>query len=296
MDHAKAGWQRGGSGRSLSPHRASRLARATETNRASSQPSAFSFWSNYDAASPSFDRHRALPGSVPEAVRRAVLGVLERSRVLDLGAGTGRIGRAFVDAGDDYVGVDLSFGMLREFRRRDSEKDQVPRLVQADGHHLPFLDATFDAVLLIQVVGAAQSWRELTAEARRVLRSPGSLIIGHTVMPSDGLDDRMKRHLAFLLRQMSVSPYHINPRADSPCWLEVVGPSHARVIAASWRAERTPRAFVERQPTGARFSALPEAVKDEALRRLGAWAIKTFGSLDTAFSEWHEFELRVFKV
>ena len=41
-----------------------------------------------------------------------------RARLLDLGAGTGRIGRPFVAAGDDYVGVDLSLGMLREFARR----------------------------------------------------------------------------------------------------------------------------------------------------------------------------------
>ena len=41
-----------------------------------------------------------------------------RPRLLDLGAGTGRIGWPFVAAGDDYVGVDLSLGMLREFVRR----------------------------------------------------------------------------------------------------------------------------------------------------------------------------------
>ena len=88
----------------------------------------------------------------------AILGSIgaARPRVLDLGAGTGRIGWPFVAAGDDYVGVDLSFGMLREFARRSRESMPAPRLVQADGERLPFRDATFDAVLLIQVFGAAR--------------------------------------------------------------------------------------------------------------------------------------------
>lgn len=71
----------------------------------------------YDAAAATFDRHRALPDGVPEAIRCAILGVLDVMCPRLLGAGTGRVGRAFVEAGDDYVGVDLSLGMLREFAR-----------------------------------------------------------------------------------------------------------------------------------------------------------------------------------
>ena len=47
----------------------------------------------------------------------------------------GGIGWPFVAAGDDYVGVDLSLGMLRAFVARC---ERAPRLVQADGHRLPF--------------------------------------------------------------------------------------------------------------------------------------------------------------
>jgi ubiquinone/menaquinone biosynthesis C-methylase UbiE len=96
-------------------------------------------------------------------------------RVLDLGAGTVRIGAAFVAAGDDYVGVDLSLGMPREFRRRIGA---ASRLAQANGARLPFADATFDAVLTIQVMGALDDWRPLVAEARRVLRPEGALVMG----------------------------------------------------------------------------------------------------------------------
>src|SRR5436190_17076189 len=104
--------------------------------------------SAYDSVASSFDPHRSLPGGVAKAVREAVLAALRfanEPRLLDLGAGTGRFGRTFACANDDYCGLDLSFGMLREFRRQaERQEGCFPRLVQADGEHLPFSDATFD--------------------------------------------------------------------------------------------------------------------------------------------------------
>jgi ubiquinone/menaquinone biosynthesis C-methylase UbiE len=254
--------------------------------------------SAYDLAASSFDRHRAVPPAVAKAVRAAVLTTAGSSppRLLDLGAGTGRIGWPFVAAGDDYVGVDLSLGMLREFARRaGADNHHAPRLAQADGERLPFRDAMFDAVMLIQVVGAARDWRRLIAEARRVLRSPGALVVGQSVMPSDGLDARMKQHLASFLDRKGIASYHVNARDDVRHRLEAIAHRSTRVVAAAWSAERTPRGFLERQRSGAQFSKLPDAIKTEALRNLSAWAAATFRSLDVAFAEQHVFELRIFE-
>ncbi|OYY07217.1 MAG: hypothetical protein B7Y70_15335, partial [Rhizobiales bacterium 35-68-8] len=104
--------------------------------------------SNFDAVAPAFDRHRALPEGAAQDVRAAVLRALSpRPRLLDLGAGSGRIGWPFVTAGDDYIGLDLSLGMLQAFRARSS----TARLVRADGCALPFGARTFDGVLLVQI-------------------------------------------------------------------------------------------------------------------------------------------------
>ena len=148
-----------------------------------------------------FDLHRALPDGVAESIRAAVLAVAgdaPRPRLLDIGAGAGRIGWSFVAAGDDYVGVDLSFGMLRGFLQRaacggSSPELAPPRLVRADGRYLPFPDAAFDAVMMIQVFGGLSGWRRLVTEARRVLRPSGALVVGRTLAPEDGVDARMKQ-------------------------------------------------------------------------------------------------------
>jgi ubiquinone/menaquinone biosynthesis C-methylase UbiE len=251
--------------------------------------------STYDAVAPAFDRHRALPDGVVQAIRDAVLAAIAtpRPRLLDLGAGTGRIGWPFVAAGDDYVGLDVSFGMLRAFRERIGRPNGLA-LVQSDGQLLPFADATFDAVLLVQIFGGLRGWRRLLAEARRVLAPAGTLIVGRTVLPEDGVDAKMKERLALLLEEMSVPPDRLNARDQVERWLDASAAVATRVVAARWRAARTPRAFLDRHRTGARFSALPEPIREEALGRLAAWAAGTFGSLDATSREPHAFELRVF--
>jgi ubiquinone/menaquinone biosynthesis C-methylase UbiE len=125
--------------------------------------------SAYDTAAPTFERHRGLPAGVAAAIRAAILDAIgtPSPRLLDLGAGTGRVGRPFVEAGDDYVGADLSFGMLRAFMQRGRA-----RLVQADGERLPFADATFDAVMLIQIFGGMRGWRRLLAPGGSPGRRP----------------------------------------------------------------------------------------------------------------------------
>jgi ubiquinone/menaquinone biosynthesis C-methylase UbiE len=258
--------------------------------------------SAYDAAAPSFDRHRALPDGVAEAIRAALMaaaGGVPRPRLLDIGAGAGRIGHPFVAAGDNYVGVDLSFGMLRAFLHRAtcggaSREQASPRLVRADGRNLPFPDATFDVVMMIQIFGGMTGFRLLVAEARRVLRLSGAVVLGRTLAAEHGVDARLKQRLALILSEIGIGPGH-NFHDEIEQALNSAARSAESVLAASWQADRTAREFLERHRTGARFSALPEPVKGEALRRLTVWAVATFGSLDAVFSEQYAFTLQVFK-
>lgn len=243
--------------------------------------------SSFDAVAPSFDRHRALPAGAAEAVRAAVLSTLApRPRLLDVGAGSGRIGWPFVAANDDYVGVDLSFGMLRAFKARAEAV-----LVQADGRALPFREATFDGVLLVQIFGALKGWATLIDEACRVLRPGGALMLGRTRAPDDGVDAAMKRQLAVLLGD--TQPHNTRNAAERR--LEELASSTTQTIAAQWPATRTPRDFLDRHAGGARFSQLPQVLRDNALRALAHWAVGQFGGLDASFSETHCFELCTYR-
>jgi ubiquinone/menaquinone biosynthesis C-methylase UbiE len=251
----------------------------------------------YDTLAPSFDQLRGFPNGVPAAIRHSVLGACRcagRPLLLDLGAGSGRIGATFVAAGDRYIGVDLSFGMLRAFAtRRDLWCRHGGLLAQADGERLPFRDAAFDAVMLMHVLSAAKDWRGLVAEARRVLNPTGVLIVGRTVAPENGIDARMQRRLAELLAAMGVESHRKKQTDAATRWLERECCEARIATAATWTSERTPRAFVERRATGARFSVLPAQVKDTAMLRLREWAVGAFGSLDAVFVEPFRFDLMI---
>lgn len=256
--------------------------------------------SAYDTAASSFERHRALPNSVVEAIRSAIWSVARlpaRARVLDVGAGTGRIGKAFLAAGDFYVGVDSSHAMLQEFSvKPEFSESKTSLLAQAEGRQLPFHNAGFDLVLLMQVLSAAGDWRLLLGECRRVLRPGGTIAVGHTRSPESGIDAQLKARLRAILEEMKV-PWHQprESRRQALAWLEGASARHWYREAASWKVMTSAEEFLSRHRTGARFAALPPATKEEALTRLRAWAETNFGSVSARCEEQHSFELGIFQ-
>lgn len=252
--------------------------------------------STFDRNAASFERHRALPRSVVEAIRKTVwecTGLEPSARVLDLGAGSGRIGRVFVDAKDAYIGVDFSLPMLREFRARNS----AACLIHADGGRLPFPDASFDLVMLMQVLSGTHNWRDMLNETVRVVAPGGSVVVGHTVTPPTGIDARMKAQLSLILEEMGVAADSSGKsREKSLDWLQTASRKKMQTTAASWTVKRTPREFLDRHSSGVRFSKLPTEIQTEALQKLSAWAATACGSLDQVFSETHTFELYIFRI
>ncbi len=143
---------------------------------------------NYDRAVSYYDESRGLRAGVSQRFREAVLaltGASERTRFLELAIGTGVIGAAFIAAGDRYIGVDISRGMMRRIAPKLKRRAE-PRLAQADiTIALPFADASFDIVQAIRVFHMLADWRACIDEARRVLRPGGHLLIVERHAPPD---------------------------------------------------------------------------------------------------------------
>lgn len=108
------------------------------------------------------------------AARRAVEGFSGPS-VLDLCTGTGDLARAIqrADRRARVVGADFSLGMLE----RAAAKDRSLRLAGVDAHDLPFAAGCFDVAT---VAFGVRNWTDRArgfAEARRVLREGGRLVV-----------------------------------------------------------------------------------------------------------------------
>jgi demethylmenaquinone methyltransferase/2-methoxy-6-polyprenyl-1,4-benzoquinol methylase len=113
----------------------------------------------YDLAMP-----RADPGDLATGLALADRPV---ERVLDVGGGTGRAARELPDA----VVVDASPGMLSRARERGLE------CVRGDAARLPVRDASVDAVLIVDALHHFPAVRDALAEAARVLRPGGALVV-----------------------------------------------------------------------------------------------------------------------
>jgi SAM-dependent methyltransferase len=111
---------------------------------------------------------RGRPGYPPEAIDW-LLGPAQLD-VLDLGAGTGKLTRALLDAGHRVIAVEP----LQEMRAILTATLPAAYALAGTAEQLPLEDASVDAV----TVGAAFHWfdeRAALAEIARVLRPPGVL-------------------------------------------------------------------------------------------------------------------------
>jgi len=108
-----------------------------------------------------------------EALADAPLGA-----VLDIGTGTGRMAELFAGAADRIVALDKNLEMLRVARAKLQHLPTAPiELVQGDFADLPLPAASFDTVLLHQVLHFATDPAPALAEAARVLRGGGRIAI-----------------------------------------------------------------------------------------------------------------------
>ena len=116
---------------------------------------------------------------------RRLAGV-ERPLLLDVATGTGRLPLALVRnrfsvAGGQIVGLDLSWGMLRQARAKLRDYGDRVGLVWQDASRLPFDDGAFDAVTCLEAVEFLPSPREALAEMVRVLAPGGVLMVTNRV-------------------------------------------------------------------------------------------------------------------
>ena len=114
---------------------------------------------------------------VEEALSKT-LGEGNLGQVLDIGTGTGRSAEALAGRAEHIVGFDRSPAMLRLARARLQHLPALSwELVQGDFVALPFANASFDTVLLHQVLHFAAEPTLPLAEAARVCRAGGRIVI-----------------------------------------------------------------------------------------------------------------------
>lgn len=156
-------------------------------------------------------------GFFPQAVREKALaaaGAQAGRTAADIGAGTGFVTKALLDAGLSVFAVDQSPAMLAELRAKFPAADQQRRLhvLEAAADRLPLPDASVDCAFANMLLHHVDDPARAIAEMARILRPGGRLVITDLDLHArrELLDEQHDRWPGFA-------------REDVARWLEAAG-------------------------------------------------------------------------
>ncbi len=138
------------------------------------------YGSSFGAAAAAYAEHR--PGYAEAAVRWALAPAPGAPRVLDLGAGTGKLTATLAAIGIEVTAVEPDPAMLAELRRLLPGVRSLPGSAEA----IPLPDASVDAVL----VGQALHWFDMAVAGPQIHRvlAPGGVLAGLWNLDDDRVD------------------------------------------------------------------------------------------------------------
>ncbi len=106
--------------------------------------------------------------------------------ILEIGPGPGWLLAQLAEQYPMVVGVDLSWGMMREAKHRLDDASLPAHLVQGDAVTLPFAADSFDGITMTFTFSAIPDGPTAMREMARVLRPGGALSLVDAGIPSDG--------------------------------------------------------------------------------------------------------------
>lgn len=122
-------------------------------------------------------RSRHVAESEVEAAMLAMMHNRRLGHLLDIGTGTGRMAEIFAPTVRRITALDRSPEMLRIARAKLADQAVPIDLVQGDFLNLPVGDASIDSIVIHQALHFAHEPDRVIAEAGRVLRGGGHLLI-----------------------------------------------------------------------------------------------------------------------
>ena len=256
---------------------------------------------SFDRAAPTYEATRGFPPGVADQVAQAAQTLVggAGTRVLEVGIGTGRVGRPLAAHGLRVVGLDLSRAMLAQLRHLTPNGAPRPRLIQGEASRLPLASASLDAALAVHVFHLIPDWQGTLQELRRVLRPGRPLLNGFDWRPPESPSSRLFERWRSLLRERGCDPHGPGARDfdDVKAYLLAAGATLDEVRVGAWSVTRSVAHALEtiEHRTWSSTWAVPEDFFPACLAELRAWAEAEFGGLDQTYTLQHHFVWQVYR-
>ena len=180
------------------------------------------------------------------------LGLDPGARVLDIGAGTGKLTRRLVSLGFDVVAVEPGAPMLDQLKTAVPEAEAL----EAPAESIPLRDETVDAAF----AGQAYHWfdrERALPELQRVIKTGGGLVLLWNWWNER---DPLQRELGELIGFVGHDPYRSDELPGEP-WFREVGRTVVETLE-----ESSPAALVGYLSTASAFLTAEPEEREESLR------------------------------
>ena len=250
----------------------------------------------FDDQAKTFETRTGLSESTCQAIVKTVLDLAEiktNAQVVEVGAGTGQIGRWFATEPVHYLGFDLSQAMLEQFRQHldqdldqnlDKQRENI-NLLQGDANqHWPVVDGAANLIFSSRTLHLL-NLEHVVNESLRIAQPEGAVIImGSVQRDRQGVKNQMRKQMQTFLAEKSLRGRQKNKLIGQliELFTRHGGKAIEPVVASRWQVVSTPRQSLESWRGKANLAGieLDDEIKQNVLDQLEVWANETFGGLD----------------
>jgi ubiquinone/menaquinone biosynthesis C-methylase UbiE len=245
-----------------------------------------------------FEQRAGLPESCCRDVAKKVIEIGKVGRsdlVVEVGAGTGQIGRWF-DGSVRYAGFDVSSEMLEHFSSRLHSDASSRLLIQADANaRWPFADGVARVIFSSRVMHLLEQ-EHVSHELLRVSSPNGAtLIFGRVERKPDNVKSRMAKEMNERLQLHGFtgrrSEREHRKVFETCSRVGAIGPQSLTV--AKWTTSASPRQSLDSWHSHTTLGGItvPAETRRDVLREVEVWAEEVFGELDREFESEESYVL-----
>lgn len=246
---------------------------------------------SFDQQAKNYNARAGLSEELCQSIAKSIVAVTDLSSndlIFELGCGTGQIGGQLDKLMCQYHGIDLSEGMLQEFRDNHSNINGV--LAKSDGRDAWPVD---DNTVKVIFASRALHWihvDHIVQEANRVKENNQSyLLVGRIEGEKNSWEKQLRKRMHTLLRDKGLTPLdgqqHIKRLREALLvkGCEVVEPQ----TVSTWKTTRNLDRVIQdwRKKDGLAGTQPTKLVKDSILMDLQQWAEEHFDAPLPVYSE-----------
>lgn len=254
---------------------------------------------SFDPQATRYEARTGLPAAVGEEVAAFLIAPLATdATIVDIGAGTGTIGRHLAGVGTcSYVAIDASAAMLAELERslsEDTPRERVALHAMDANLRWPIADQSAALILFSRSLHLLDAAR-VAAEVQRVA-APGCRVwVGRVRKPETSAPEQLRHKMQQLLRAEDV--HGRNGQRARREFLETLSARGAttlpRFTSKGWTIVASARDAINawRSKPGLGGRAIADTMKDKILDQLEEWAAHELGDLDAPVAVERTFEI-----